>query len=55
MLDDALRKGDIMIVRRLDRLGPSLKDLIELLDIFNEKGMQFISLIEKIEYHFSYA
>ena len=56
MFDDALRKGDIiMAVWRLDRLGRSLKDLIELLDIFNEKGMQFISLIEKIEYHFGHA
>lgn len=46
---DALREGDIVVVWRLDRLGRSLKDLIELLDVFNGKGIQFISLTEKID------
>ncbi|WP_341210262.1 recombinase family protein [Alteromonas stellipolaris] len=31
---DSLREGDIVVVQRLDRLGRSLKDLIELLDGF---------------------
>ena len=30
-LIDALRAGDIVVVQRLDRLGRSLKDLIELI------------------------
>jgi len=46
---DALREGDMVIVWRLDRLGRSLKDLIELLDGFKDKGIQFISLTEKID------
>jgi DNA invertase Pin-like site-specific DNA recombinase len=46
---DTLRKGDIVIVQRLDRLGRSLKDLIELLDGFKQQGVQFISLNEKID------
>ncbi|QFT13470.1 DNA-invertase hin (plasmid) [Vibrio sp. THAF190c] len=29
---DVVREGDVVIVQRLDRLGRSLKDLIELLD-----------------------
>ncbi len=46
---DALREGDIVIVWRLDCFGRSLKDLIGLLDVFNGKVIQFISLTEKID------
>jgi DNA invertase Pin-like site-specific DNA recombinase len=44
-----LRNGDIIIVQRLDRLGRSLKDLIELLDAFKQLEVQFISLNENID------
>ncbi|MFA0406152.1 recombinase family protein [Vibrio sp. 10N.222.52.C12] len=46
---DVLREGDIVVVQRLDRLGRSLKDLIELLDGFKEQGIKFISLNESID------
>jgi DNA invertase Pin-like site-specific DNA recombinase len=46
---DTLREGDIVVVQRLDRLGRSLKDLIELLDGFKQQGVQFISLNENID------
>ncbi|OEE41240.1 recombinase family protein [Vibrio anguillarum] len=46
---DVLRENDIVVVQRLDRLGRSLKDLIELLDGFNEQGIKFISLNESID------
>jgi len=46
---DALREGDVVVVQRLDRLGRSLKDLIELLDNFKSKKVQFISLSESID------
>ena len=46
---DALREGDIVVVQRLDRLGRSLKDLIELLDGFKQQKVQFISLNENID------
>jgi len=46
---DALRDGDTVVVWRLDRLGRSLKDLIELLDGFKMNGIQFISLTEQID------
>ena len=51
-LDEALayvRPGDIFIVWKLDRLGRSLKDLIETLDLLQERGVDFISLTEKID------
>ena len=46
---DTLRAGDVIVVQRLDRLGRSLKDLIELLDNFKFKQVQFISLNESID------
>lgn len=46
---DTLRDGDVIVVQRLDRLGRSLKDLIELLDNFKSKKVQFISLNESID------
>ncbi|MDV3560374.1 resolvase [Elizabethkingia anophelis] len=44
-LIEHLRKGDIVVVYKLDRLGRSLKHLLELVDLFNRKevGLQSIS------------
>jgi DNA invertase Pin-like site-specific DNA recombinase len=41
--------GNVVIVKRLDRLGRSLKILIELLDDFKSQQVQFISLNESID------
>jgi len=38
---DTLRKDDIVVVQRLDRLGRSLKNLIELMDGFKQQGVHF--------------
>lgn len=46
---EALREGDVVIVWKLDRLGRSLKDLIEILDNFKSSGIQFVSLTESID------
>ena len=46
---DTLRTGDVVVVWKLDRLGRSLKDLIEILDDFKSKGIEFVSLSEKID------
>ncbi|CAH8188775.1 recombinase family protein [Vibrio vulnificus] len=46
---DAVREGDVVVVQRLDRLGRSLKDLIELLDNFHQRGIHFMSLSENID------
>jgi DNA invertase Pin-like site-specific DNA recombinase len=51
-LSDALRymsEGDTLVVWRLDRLGRSLKDLIETVNMIHNKKMFFRSLMESIE------
>ncbi len=51
-LEDLLafvRAGDTVIVWKLDRLGRSLKDLIETLNLLKDRGVDFISLTEKID------
>lgn len=44
-----VRPGDTVIVWKLARLGRSLKDLIETLNLFKDHGVDFISLTEKID------
>ena len=46
---DQLRRGDVVVVWKLDRLGRSLKDLIELVSSFREKGVEFVSLKDGID------
>jgi len=44
-----LRKGDVLVVWRLDRLGRSLKHLIEIITELESKGIGFKSLQESID------
>ncbi|GHO63781.1 hypothetical protein KSC_026730 [Ktedonobacter sp. SOSP1-52] len=44
-----VRPGDTVIVWKLDRLGRSLRDLIETLNILKDRNVDFISLTEKID------
>ena len=44
-----LRKGDTLVVWRLDRLGRSLAHLIETIKELNDKGIGFKSLQENID------
>lgn len=46
---DILREGDVLVVWRLDRLGRSLKDLIEVVSELESKGIGFQSLNESID------
>jgi len=48
-LNEILRKGDTLIVWRLDRLGRTLKHLIEWVNELDEKGISFKSLQETID------
>lgn len=51
-LNEALeyaRKGDTLVVWRLDRLGRSLKDLIETVNALHARGIGFKSLQEQID------
>jgi DNA invertase Pin-like site-specific DNA recombinase len=43
-----LRSGDTVIVWKLDRLGRSLKHLVELVTLFKKEGVDFISLSDNI-------
>ncbi|MGH2960493.1 MAG: recombinase family protein [Solirubrobacterales bacterium] len=46
---DQLRSGDRVVVWRLDRLGRSLRDLIDLVGELDELGVGFVSLTESID------
>lgn len=44
-----VRKGDVLVVWRLDRLGRSLKHLIEVVSGLESRGVGFQSLTENID------
>ncbi|WP_428418635.1 recombinase family protein [Methylibium sp.] len=44
-----LRKGDSLVVWKLDRLARSLKDLVEIVHDLNQRGVGFKSLTESID------
>jgi DNA invertase Pin-like site-specific DNA recombinase len=44
-----LREGDTLVVTKLDRLGRSLKKLLELVEAFKERGIHFQSLDDGID------
>ncbi len=46
---DILRSGDTLVVWKLDRLGRTTKELLDLVDGFNKDGINFVSLQEQID------
>ncbi len=44
-----LRKGDVLVVWRLDRLGRSIRHLISVIDGLKRRGIGFLSLTENID------
>ena len=46
---DFARSGDVIVVWRLDRLSRSLKDLIEIVTLFDSKGIGLKSIHESID------
>jgi DNA invertase Pin-like site-specific DNA recombinase len=46
---DVLREGDTLIVWKLDRLGRSVKDLLDFAGGLNERGIGFVSLTDSID------
>ena len=44
-----LREGDTFVVAKLDRLGRTVKQLVELIYEFQEKGIQFKSIHDTID------
>src|SRR5258708_27311408 len=43
-----MRPGDTLVVWRLDRLGRSLKNLLEIIGSLEERGVEFQSLTEHL-------
>jgi DNA invertase Pin-like site-specific DNA recombinase len=43
------RHGDILVVWKLDRMGRSMSDLIEMIQQLEKRGVRFQSLTEKID------
>ncbi len=46
---DNLRKGDTLVVWKLDRLGRSVKDLLDFAGGLNDRGVGFVSLTDAID------
>lgn len=46
---DFIRKGDTLVVWKLDRLARSLKQLIETIESMDQKGIGFLSLTESLD------
>lgn len=46
---DKLRAGDTVIVYKLDRISRSTKHLIELTELFEQKQVNFISIVDNID------
>lgn len=44
-----LRKGDTVVVYKLDRISRSTKHLIELMEYFEAKGIHFVSIQDRID------
>jgi len=44
-----LRPGDKVVVAKLDRLGRSMKHLMAMVELFHEKGVEFVSLGDSID------
>ena len=45
----AARKGDVIVVWRLDRLGRTLKHLVEIVDDLKQRGIGFASIQDGID------
>lgn len=46
---DRISEGDTVVIESLSRLGGSTKDLIELTELFEQKGVHLVSLKEQID------
>ena len=46
---ERMTAGDIVVIESLSRLGRSTKDLIELTELFQSKGVNLVSLKESID------
>jgi len=49
MVEVKARRVDVVVVAAFDRLGRSVRDLVETLELFRHLGVEFISLREQID------
>lgn len=49
LINFILREGDTFVVFRLDRVGRSLIDLLNIIQLLNDKKIHFVSITEKID------
>ena len=48
-LKDKVRPGDVVVIESLSRLGRSTKDLLSLIEDWNQQGVKLVSLKESID------
>lgn len=48
-LKDKVRTGDVVVIESLSRLGRSTKDLLSLIEDWNQQGVKLVSLKESID------
>ena len=48
-LFEQIKKGDVLVITSIDRLGRSLKDLVSIIDTLQKNKISFLSLKEKID------
>lgn len=48
-LRETVRSGDVVVVWKLDRLGRSLKDLVNIIDEFKLRGVEFRSIVDSFD------
>ena len=48
-MQETLREGDTLVVWKLDRLGRSVKNLVDLVGELHKRGVQFKSLTDAID------
>lgn len=48
-LKDKVRRGDVIVIESFSRLGRSTRDLIDLVEYFESKGVKLISIKEKFD------
>lgn len=46
---DALREGDTLVVYKLDRLARSTKQLLDIADTLDDKGVELVSIQEQLD------
>ena len=44
-----LKKGDTLVVWKLDRLGRTTKELVNMIDDFDRRGINFVSITEQFD------